>query len=304
MDLNHRNLHRLRTPWSRALLLAVSMGMVVPAPRASASLIINEIFQSSQSRREWVEFLVTSDMTLGALDSFWFGNSTVDTNAIQTMSRFNSTEIINTFSYFNSTSDIIKAGSLIVVGGTDVDTDFTYSPSLLDPLNTSIWNFSLVGGNGISGNTNPFNLDRDSGAIWVSSAQPMNTADVSNFVSAVAYLDTNGALSGGLIADYITNQSLTNGTFQTLHTGPGGGFDGNLGNNRSVANTGTGTTVSFANSESNNETVGALNGGVNTTSIGELRAVPEPAAVIPLALLLIGGGAVYWRRRNRNPALA
>jgi hypothetical protein len=304
MDLNHRNLHRLRTPWSRALLLAVSMGMAVPAPRASASLIINEIFQSSQSRREWVEFLVTSDMTLGALDSFWFGNSTVDTNAIQTMSRFNSTEIINTFSYFNSTSDIIKAGSLIVVGGTDVDTDFTYSPSLLDPLNTSIWNFSLVGGNGISGNTNPFNLDRDSGAIWVSSAQPMNTADVSNFVSAVAYLDTNGALSGGLIADYITNQSLTNGTFQTLHTGPGGGFDGNLGNNRSVANTGTGTTVSFANSESNNETVGALNGGVNTTSIGELRAVPEPAAVIPLALVLIGGGAVYWRRRNRNPALA
>ena len=123
-------------------------------PRASGSLIINEIFQSNQSSREWVEFLVTSDITLGALDSFWFGNTTADTNAIQTMSRFDSTEIINSFSYFTSTSDIIKAGSLIVVGGTDVAPDFTYNPSSLDPFSTSLWNFSLVGGNGISGNTN------------------------------------------------------------------------------------------------------------------------------------------------------
>jgi len=304
MDLNHRTLHRLRTPWSRTLLLAVSIGMVVPAPRVSASLIINEIFQSSQSRREWVEFLVTSDITLGTLGSFWFGNTTSDTNAIQTMSRFNTTEIINSFSYFNSTSDIIKAGSLIVVGGTDVDTDFTYNPSLLDPLNANTWNFSLVGGNGFSGNTNPFNLERDSGALWVSSAQPLNAFDVSNFVSAVAYLDRTNPYSGGYISDYITNQSLTNGTFQTLHMGPGGGFDGDLGNNRSVANTGTGTDISFGNSESNNETVGALNGGLNSTSIGELRAVPEPAAFLPLALILIGGGFVYWRRRTRTQALA
>lgn len=304
MNPNHRTLHRLRTPWSRALLLAVSLGMVVPGPRASASLIINEIYQSSQSRREWVEFLVTSDITLGTLGSFWFGNATADTNAIETMSRFNTTEIINSFSYFNSDSDIIKAGSLIVVGGTDVDTDFSYSPSLLDPLNASIWNFSLVGGNGITGNTNPFNLDRDSGAVWVSSAQPLNATDVSNFVSAVAYLDTNGSLSGGLIADHITNQSSTNGTFQTVHTGPGGGFDGNLGNNRSIANTGTGSDLSFGNSESNNETIGALNGRLNTTSIGELRAVPEPAAFVPLALILIGGGFVYWRRRTRTQAMA
>lgn len=304
MDPSHTAFSRFRALWGRWVGFGVLVGMLVPVPRASASLIINEIFQSSQSRREWVEFLVTSDMTLGALDSFWFGNTTADTNAIETMSRFNSAEIMSSISYFTSTSDIIKAGSLIVVGGTDVATDFTYGPSLLDPLNASLWNFSLVGGTGITGNTNPFNLDRSSGALWVSSAQPMNTTDVSNFVSAVAYLDTNGALSGGLIADYITNQSLTNGTFQTLHTGPGGGFDGNLGNNRSVANSGTGTTLSFANSESNNDTGGTLNGGVNTTSIGELRAVPEPAAAIPLALLLIGGGAVYWRRRNRNPALA
>lgn len=273
-------------------------------PRASGSLIINEIFQSNQSSREWVEFLVTSDITLGALDSFWFGNTTADTNAIQTMSRFDSTEIINSFSYFTSTSDIIKAGSLIVVGGTDVDTDFTYNPSSLDPLSTSLWNFSLVGGNGISGNTNPFDLDRSSGAVWLSSAQPMNTTDVSNFVSAVAYLDNNSPYGGGVISDYITDQAATNGTFQTLHTGTNGGFDGNLNNGRSLANNGTGTNVSFGNSESNNETVGVLNGGLNTTAIGELRAVPEPGTMIPLALLLAGGGFIYWKRRRQTPVAA
>lgn len=288
----------------RALWVAGLCGMVMPPPQAVGSLIINEIFQSSQSRHEWVEFLVTSDITLGALDSFWFGNTTEDTNSIQTMSRFDSTEIINSFSYFTSTSDILKAGTLIVIGGTDVATDFTYSPSLQDPFNTSTWNFSLVGGNGISGNTNPFNLSRDSGAVWVSSAQPVNAFDVSNFVSAVAYLDQNNPYAGGTIADAITNRSLTDGRFQTLHEGPGGGFDGNLGNNRSFSNTGTSTQVSFGNSESNNETAGALNGGLNTTSIGGLRAVPEPAALLPLALIAIGGGIVYRRRRHQAGAAA
>lgn len=303
MALFHSPFEPLRRRGSRVVLAALGLGMMVPGPRVSASLIINEIFQSSQSRREWVEFLVTSDLTLGQLDSFWFGNSTTSGNAIQTMSRFNSTEIINTFSYFTSTSDIIKSGTLIVVGGTDVDPDFTYNPNLLS-TDATLWNFSLVGGNGISGNTNPFNLERDFGAVWVSSAQPMNTTDVSNFVSAVAYLDSNNPYSGGVITDYITTQAQTNGTFQTLHTGPGGGFDGNLGNNRSFANTGTGTDISFGNSESNNETIGVLNGGLNSTAIGELRAVPEPTTIIPLALLLGGGGFLYWRRRTRREAHA
>lgn len=302
MALFHSPFEPLRRRGSRVVLAALGLGMMVPGPRVSASLIINEIFQSSQSRREWVEFLVTSDLTLGQLDSFWFGNSTTSGNAIQTMSRFNSTEIINTFSYFTSTSDIIKAGTLIVVGGTDVDPDFTYNPN---PLSTdaTLWNFSLVGGNGISGNTNPFNLERDFGAVWVSSAQPMNTTDVSNFVSAVAYLDNNNPYSGGVITDYITTQAQTNGTFQTLHTGPGGGFDGDLGNGRSFSNSGSGTDISFGNSESNNETAGVLNGGLNSTAIGELRAVPEPTTIIPLALLL-GGGFLYWRRRTRREAHA
>lgn len=291
----HRQAHSL-------LLGAALLSGLAPTSPGRASLIINEFFQNSQSRREWVEFLVTADITLGMLDSYWFGNANSGTSSIQTMSRFNSTEIINSFSYFNSTSDIIKAGTLIVVGGTDVDTDFNYNPSVTDPNNADAWSLSLVGGNGFT-STNPFNLERDFGAIWVSSAQPGSPTDTSNFVSAVAYLDNNSATSGGAIADYITTQSLTNGKFQTLHTGAGGGFDGDLGNNRSLANTGTGSNISFGGSESNNETLGTLNGGLNTTSIGELRAVPEPAAVIPLALLGLGG-FLFWRRHQRLAASA
>jgi hypothetical protein len=264
-------------------------------------LIINEFHQNSQSRREWVEFLVTADITLGMLDSYWFGNTDTAINTIQTMARFDSTEIINSFSQFTSTSDIIKAGTLIIVGGTDVATDFNYSPSVFDPNNADVWNFSLVGGNGFT-STNPFNLDRNSGALWVSSAQPGSPTDVSNFVSAVAYLGSNGAMSGGTIADYITTQSQTNGRFQTLHTGAGGGFDGDLGNNRSLSNTGTGSNLSFGGSESNTETPGALNGGTNTTSVGQLRAVPEPAALMPLSFLALGAFFLWRRRIRMQPA--
>lgn len=277
-----------------AVLLTLGL---MPGGGARGSLIINEFYQNSQSRREWVEFLVTADITLGMLDSYWFGNTDTATNTIQTMARFDSTEIINSFSQFTSTSDIIKAGTLIIVGGTDVDTDFNYSPSPSNPSNADAWNFSLVGGNGFT-STNPFNLDRNFGALWVSSAQPGSPTDVSNFVSAVAYLDSNGGMSGGTISDYITTQSQTNGRFQTLHTGAGGGFDGDLGNNRSLSNTGTGTNLSFGGSESNTETPGALNGGTNTTSVGQLRAVPEPAALMPLSILALGA-FFFWRRRIR-----
>jgi hypothetical protein len=292
-----------RQPGLSRFLCAVLLtaGLAQP-PCTRASLIINEFYQNSQSNREWVEFLVTADITLGTLDSYWFGNTNTATDAIQTMARFDSTEIINSFSYFTSTSDIIKAGTLIIVGGTGVDTDFNYSPSVSDPNNAGAWSFSLVGGNGFT-STNPFALNRNSGALWVSSAQPGNPTDVSNFVSAVAYLDSNGAMSGGLIADQITTRSQTDGRFQTLHTGVGGGFDGDLGNNRSLSNTGTGTNLSFGGSESNKETPGALNGGVNTTAVGQLRAVPEPAAVIPLSLLLLGAG-FFLRRRIRPAATA
>lgn len=290
---NHRNRHRL------GCLIAILAGLL-SARGAMASLVINEFNQSTLSRNEWAEFLVTTDITLGTLGNFWFGNTNATTSAIQTMTQFDTTEIINSFSYFNSTSDIIKAGTLIVVGGNGVATDFIYNPLYTNPTDSNAWNFTLSQGTGITTNT-PFTLNQVTGALWVSSARPMNSTDVSSFVSAVAYLNSTGAMSGGAIADFITTQSLTNGSFQTIHRGVGGGYDGNLASNRSLANTGTGTNVSFGGSESATTTLGVLNGGTNTSSIGELRAVPEPAALIPLSLLALGG-FLHWRRQIRHKA--
>lgn len=288
--------------WLPALVAAVIFGFSGVFSRIQASLIINEIYQSSQADREWVEFLVTSDITLGALDSFWFGNTDAATNSITTMTHFDSAAILNSVSYFTSTSDIIKAGTLIVVGGDKVTPDFNYSPNLLAPDDSDAWSLSLSGGIGTS-SANSFDLDQNAGVVWLSAAQPSSAIDVSNFVSAVAYLNTDGDLSGGLIADYVTTASLTQGTFQTLHTGIGGGYDGKIGNNWSISNSGTGTAISFNDTENNTTTIGVLNGGLNTTSIGELRAVPEPSTLIPAALIALGG-FLFWRRRQTRPAEA
>jgi hypothetical protein len=142
---------------------------------------------------------------------------------------------------------------------------------------------------------------RDIGGGWISSSQPVGNTDTSNFLSAVAYLNANSATGGGLIADYVTAQSATNSAFQTIHAGTGGGYDGKLSNNTSLSNS-SGTGINFANSE-DKFSEGLSNGGANTVYIQSLQAVPEPAAMIPLSLLLVAGGFLY-RRKKATPATA
>jgi len=274
--------------------------LIGPAKNAGASLIINEIGHIS-SRQQWIEFLVTTDITLGALDSIWFGDATSNTSQIQNTKRFNSTEIINNFSFFTSTSDILKAGTLIIVGNQNVTADFTYNPDLGNPSNNQSWNMTLSGGIGFNSTSTVVNLVRSSDVVWISSGQPAGNTDTSKFTSAVAYLNSTSATGGGLIPDYVTTQSATNSAFQTIHRGPGGGFDGNLDSNRSLSNQ-AGSSINFSNSEGD-QTPGTANGGANTVYIQSLRAVPEPAAMVPLSLLFVAGGFFYLRRKA-NPAAA
>jgi hypothetical protein len=283
---------------ARLVALALSLGFVSNSP---ASLIINEIGYRNSGNQQWIEFLVTTDITLGALDSIWFGDATSNTSEIKNSSRFNSTEIINNFSYFNSTSDIIKAGTLIVVGNEKVSTDFNYSPDIGNPSNFQSWNMTLADGIGFNSGNTVVDLDDTSDVVWISAGQPSGKTDTSNFISAVAYLNSNSATGGGLIADYVTAQSATNSAFQTIHTGPGGGYDGDLGNNRSLSN-GSGTGINFADSEGG-QSRGTTNGGANTVFIQSLQAVPEPAAMIPLSILLVAGG-FFIRRRKTTLAAA
>jgi len=277
------------------LLLTVSLLAVWTVERADASLIINEIGYRNSDKQQWIEFLVVTDITLGALDSIWFGDTNSGTSEIQRSNRFNSTEIINNVSFFNSTSDIIKAGTLIVVGNENVKTDFNYNPNLTDPSDFQSWNLTLADGIGFSSTDMVVDLSDSSDVVWISAGQPIGSTDTSNFISAVAYLSANSATGGGLIADYVTAQSATNSAFQTIHTGPGGGFDGDLGNNRSLSNQ-SGSGVNFAFSEGGSSR-GTSNGGSNTVYIQSLQAVPEPAAMIPLSLLLVAGGFLYRRKK-------
>lgn len=287
---------------SRLLLLLTAVFLTTGKPdKADASLIINEIGYRNSDKQQWIEFLVVTDITLGALDSIWFGDTNSGTSEIQRSNRFNSTEIMNNVSFFNSTSDIIKAGTLIVVGNENVKTDFNYSPNLTDPSDFQSWNLTLADGIGFSSTDMVVDLSDSSDVVWISAGQPVGNTDTSNFISAVAYLNANSATGGGLIADYVTAQSATNSAFQTIHKGPGGGFDGDLGNNRSLSNQ-SGSGVDFTFSEGGSSR-GTSNGGANTVYIQSLQAVPEPAAMIPLSLLLVAGGFLY-RRKRATPATA
>ena len=286
-----------KSPLRRRLAASfVALSSIIgPAGNADASLIINEIGYRNSGNQQWIEFLVTTDITLGALDSIWFGDANSDTSQIQNSSRFNSTEILNNFSFFTSTSDIIKAGTLIVVGNEGVSTDFTYNPDLTNPSNFQSWNLTLANGIGFNSSNTVVTLSNSSDVVWISSGQPVGSTDTSNFISAVAYLNANSATGGGFIADYVTAQSATNSAFQTIHTGSGGGYDGSLGNNRSLANR-SGTGINFGDSEGA-QSRGTSNGGANTVYIQSLQAVPEPAAMIPLSLLLVAGGFFIRRKR-------
>ncbi len=289
---------RNRKAWHPAILLTFLS--LLPFPNVKASLIVNEVVNTNSSNQEWIEFLVTTDITLGALDSIWFGDTNSTTSTIDNSSRFDSTEIINNFAYFTSTSDIVRAGTIIVVGGTQIATDFTYNPSSNNPGDNGSWNFTLANGLGFN-TTRPVNLSSTSDAIWISSGQPAGNTDTSKFISALAYLNSTSATGGGAVADFITTKSSTDPAFQTVHKGTGGGYDGNLANNRTLSNL-SGPSINFGNSESVGSR-GIPNGGANTTYIESLRAVPEPRAMVPLALF-IAGGIFFLRKKSRSPATA
>ncbi len=285
---------RLPRPLTVALLvLGFSAGSAL---ETKASLIINEIFSSTtSSSRDWIEFVVTTDITLGALDSIWFGDTNSSTSAIEESSRFTSSEIISNFSYFTSTSDIVRAGTIIVLGGSRVTSDFTYNPLSSNPDDNGSWNFTLSNGIGFSTSL-PVDLSGYSDTVWISSAQPASSTDTSNFISAITYLSVSSATGGGSIGDYVTSQSATNPAFQTVHTGSGGGYDGTFVSNTSLSNLGD-SDINFSNSEGSG-TRGNPNGGLNSTYISSLRAVPEPGAIIPLGLLLLSALYFRWRKQS------
>ena len=74
-------------------LKAILISLAMPAC-AHACLIINEIFRANSVADDYVEFLVTSDITLQELDSLWFGDSTFFTTTVSRENTFHASEIV------------------------------------------------------------------------------------------------------------------------------------------------------------------------------------------------------------------
>ncbi len=87
---------------------------------ANAQIVINEIRRDGNfATNEYMEFLITADISQAELNSYIFGDSTSSTNAKFSAYQFNLTGFTT-----------IRAGTIISVGGSDVipSDDTTYGP--------------------------------------------------------------------------------------------------------------------------------------------------------------------------------
>lgn len=281
--------HRGQNSRRRTASLVAVLALLFSVPGAAlAGLIVNELFRGSNPSSSYIEFLVTADMTLSELDSIWFGDSQANTNTVDHENQFNSAQIIANVGAFNSTSDVLRAGTILTVGGSSITTDFTYNPDSNDPTNSDSWNITLTSGQGFdaTGGGEPFKLDQNGDVVWVASSQPSAGAGVGAFLSAVAYGSNPGALAQQV--DQLAQSGDSN--FQLV---TGTDFDGKLDRNFSLSNTG-GAQISFG--ESPGGTLGDANGGTNDGFNYDLRAVPEPSAVIPCLLALAFGFYFRWKK--------
>lgn len=276
----------LRATLNRVLLLL----SVLPFSTGSAGLVINEVYRGNNAASDYVEFLITSDITLQQLDSIWFGDSKSNTGFIDYENNFNSTQIISNSSYFNSTTDLIKAGTLLAVGGSAVTTDFNYNPTGSD---SDSWNITLGAGQGFDtiGSSIPFDLNQNGEVIWASSAQPANRTDSSNFITALA-MDTNP----GALGDAVGALADSGGSGFQLITGPE--FDGRFNVGNSISNL-SGEAIDFSSSETSGGSTGVANSASNLAVINSLRAVPEPSTFLFLFLSLAPLLFIHLRKQKR-----
>ncbi|MDF1659581.1 MAG: hypothetical protein P1U58_18330 [Verrucomicrobiales bacterium] len=275
----------------RALALVCALSTV---PSAFAGLIINEMFRGNSTGDDYVEFLVTSDITLQELDGLWFGDSNFFTTAVNRENTFNAAEIITGSSFFSATTDTILAGSLIVAGGSNLAADFNYSPSVAATTDSDAWNLTLTSGSGITttAGADPFDLGGFGDAVWVSESRPTSGSGTDDFISAVGYGWFQGAIGQEIEARELAGDEA----FQVLN--PGAEWDGVLNPNASLSNQAAGGGVDFAGSEGAPVTAGAHNGGANEDVTYDLRAVPEPSAILPCIFIAAFGIFLYWQNRG------
>jgi uncharacterized protein YjiK len=206
-----------------------------------SKIIVNEFYRGGNlgTTDEWIELLLTEDLTATELNSFFIGDSTSTT-----ASKFSGYQFTN----MGNIAQTFKAGTLIAIGG---DTAFTQNTNY-DPTNGD-WNILL----------------RTSGGFLTTNN---STGDLAG--TDVVYVDTNGTNGDTAISadGFAVNYDSTPGTFGTNANVTIAVPSNNTGvvltsDLAGATNAGNWTTgVSLANL-----TLGNPNGGSNTTYIDSLR---------------------------------
>ena len=269
---------------------------ITPVTSQAASIVVNEYKNSSSTTLggtkmvtdEYLEFVLTEDMTVSQLAALTFGDSNESTSTLQGVFQFDSATLTNALT--PSGLSAFKAGTIIVVKGNALGSqNLTYNP-IADPNNDDAWNLELVAGLGAKDHpetliNGDINIGINGDVVWIASGLPTSNTDTSKFISAIGHDNNPGAIANAVISQF----------------GAGNILSSTAGAPKSIYNT-AGDVASLSTSTTGS--MGTMNGGANSTWISGIRAnslithSPEPSR----ALLILAGvqALVFRRRRSRR----
>jgi len=260
------------------------------ATSRAASIVVNEYKNSNGSALggakmitdEYIEFVLTADMTVAQLAALTFGDSNDTTSTLQGVFQFDSATLTSALA--PSGLSAFKAGTIIVVKGNALGSqNLSYDP-LGNPTSEDAWNLELVAGLGAKDHpettiNGDINIAIGGDVVWIASGLPTSSTDTSKFISAIGH-DTNpGAIANAVISNF----------------GAGNILSSTVGAPKAVYNT-AGDIVSLTSSTTGS--MGTMNGGANSTWINSIRSTslaPEPSRTL---LLFAGAQALLLRRRR------
>jgi hypothetical protein len=212
-------------------------------------IIINEFYRGTTltTGNEFIELLLTQDLTATELNLFFVGDST-STKA----SKFSAYD----FTGMNTIASTFKAGTIITVGGTTAITQNTsYNPTGGD------WNIALNAGGSFLPNANSGNSGDIAGndVIWVDTSNTGATISIDGF--AVDIGTATAAFTGAANVD-----------FGASNDNSGYSLNSDLTGAISTTNWTTGIAIGTT-------TPGQPNGGANTSYINGLRGGNSAASL-------------------------
>jgi hypothetical protein len=281
-----------------ALILIALLGALSQGRVAAATLVVNEYWNGSgnpagatkMNSDEYIEFVVGQRVTAAQLAQMSFGDTNDNKQTLRSVFQFDEATL-NQVLLSAGRTDFLPGTLIVVKGAGRGSQELGYNPLTTNTTNDNDWGIQLVAGQGAKDHSesliNGTLMIGNSGeVVWVSSdCPPANNAALGGIISALGHGGSSGAVASEAVAEF----------------GSGVIYSGSVGQGNSVFNGGSvGTPVVGVSSTG---TLGAVNGGANSTSIYTLRgtaagitSVPEPSRL----LLLLLGLALLPRRRSRK----